>query len=184
MRWIQDGATSPEAEAIKPAHIAELIHAYRSRGHLMADVDPLSSRPRKHPDLDIQTHGLTLWDLDRVYATAGFAGRERQRMREVLARLRDAVWNHGYGDVRIDTSVPRPDASHLVPIRIDIDPRYLTRVGTVAFDGNRALSDGTLRRVANHFRTEKTLGFLFEQARKTSEEKLARVTNGLRIPGM
>ena len=90
MRWIQDGATSPEAEAIKPAHIAELIHAYRSRGHLMADVDPLSSRPRKHPDLDIQTHGLTLWDLDRVYATAGFAGRERQRMREVLARLRDA----------------------------------------------------------------------------------------------
>jgi 2-oxoglutarate dehydrogenase E1 component len=90
MRWIQDGATSPEAEAIKPALIAELIHAYRSRGHLMADVDPLSSRPRKHPDLDIQTHGLTLWDLDRVYATAGFAGRERQRMREVLSRLRDA----------------------------------------------------------------------------------------------
>jgi 2-oxoglutarate dehydrogenase E1 component len=90
MRWVQDGATSDEAEAMKPAHIAELIHAYRSRGHLMADVDPLSSRPRKHPDLDIQNHGLTLWDLDRVYATAGFAGRDRQRMREVLSRLRDA----------------------------------------------------------------------------------------------
>ncbi len=90
VRWIQDGATSDEAEAIKPARIADLIHAYRSRGHLMADVDPLSSRPRKHPDLDIQTHGLTLWDLDRVYATGGFAGRDRQRMREVLSRLRDA----------------------------------------------------------------------------------------------
>ncbi len=90
VRWVQDGATSPEAEAVKPARIAELIHSYRSRGHIMADVDPLTSRPRKHPDLDIQTHGLTLWDLDRVYPTGGFAGRDRQRMREVLSRLRDA----------------------------------------------------------------------------------------------
>ncbi len=90
VRWVQDAATTPEAEATKPALIASLIHAYRSRGHLMADIDPLSSRPRKHPDLDIQTHGLTLWDLERVYPTGGFAGRDRQKMREVLARLRDA----------------------------------------------------------------------------------------------
>jgi len=90
VRWVQDGATSPDAEAVKPARIAELIHSYRSRGHIMADVDPLTSRPRKHPDLDIQTHGLTLWDLDRTYPTGGFAGRDRQRMRDVLGRLRDA----------------------------------------------------------------------------------------------
>jgi outer membrane protein insertion porin family len=64
----------------------------------------------------------------------------------MLARLRDAVWNHGYGDALIDTTVPRPDASRLVPIRIAIDPRYLTRVGGVEFDGNHNLSDATLRR--------------------------------------
>ena len=63
-----------------------------------------------------------------------------------LTRLRVAVWNHGYGDVRVDTSVPRPDASHLVPVRITIDPRWLTRVGTVEFEGNHYLSDATLRR--------------------------------------
>ncbi len=90
VRWVQDSSTDHEAEEAKPARIAELIHAYRSRGHLMADVDPLSARPRKHPDLDVQTHGLTLWDLDRVYATGGFAGRERWKMRDVLGRLRDA----------------------------------------------------------------------------------------------
>jgi 2-oxoglutarate decarboxylase len=90
VRWVQDSSTNEEAEEAKPARIAELIHAYRSRGHLMADVDPLSARPRKHPDLDVQTHGLTLWDLDRVYATGGFAGRERWKMRDVLGRLRDA----------------------------------------------------------------------------------------------
>jgi 2-oxoglutarate decarboxylase len=90
VRWVQDAVTTPEAEASKPALVAELIHAYRSRGHLMADVDPLSSRARKHPDLDVQTHGLTLWDLDRVYATGGFGGKDRMKMRDVLGRLRDA----------------------------------------------------------------------------------------------
>ena len=63
-----------------------------------------------------------------------------------LTRLRVAAWNHGYGDVRVDTSVPRPDASHLVPVRITIDPRWITRVGTVEFEGNHYLSDATLRR--------------------------------------
>nr|WP_228372833.1 multifunctional oxoglutarate decarboxylase/oxoglutarate dehydrogenase thiamine pyrophosphate-binding subunit/dihydrolipoyllysine-residue succinyltransferase subunit [Demequina subtropica] len=90
VRWLQDAATDPATEAAKPARIAELIHAYRSRGHLMADVDPLSSRPRKHPDLDVQTHGLTLWDLDRTYQTAGFAGQDSWTVRDVLGRLRDA----------------------------------------------------------------------------------------------
>ena len=90
VRWVADTATDDDTEQGKPARIAELIHAYRSRGHLMADVDPLSSRPRRHPDLDVQTHGLTLWDLDRTYATAGFAGQSRWKMREVLGRLRDA----------------------------------------------------------------------------------------------
>jgi outer membrane protein insertion porin family/translocation and assembly module TamA len=63
-----------------------------------------------------------------------------------LARLHNAVWNKGYGDVRIDTTVPRPDASHIVPVKIDVDPRWITRVGRVEFDGNRTMSDATLRR--------------------------------------
>ncbi|MEU1162750.1 hypothetical protein ABZ372_19435, partial [Streptomyces sp. NPDC005921] len=30
-----------------------------------ADTDPLEYKQRKHPDLDITEHGLTLWDLER-----------------------------------------------------------------------------------------------------------------------
>jgi outer membrane protein insertion porin family/translocation and assembly module TamA len=62
-----------------------------------------------------------------------------------LAHLRTAVWNKGFGDVRIDTSVPRPDGSHLVPVRIDIDPQWITRVGKVEFEGSGYLSAETLR---------------------------------------
>ena len=63
-----------------------------------------------------------------------------------LARLKATVWNKGYGDVRIDTAIPRPDASHVVPVRITIDPRWITRVGRVEFEGNHYLSDATLQR--------------------------------------
>ncbi len=89
VRWVREAA-DPDAEAIKPARIAELIHSYRSRGHLMADTDPLAYRQRKHPDLDVQTHGLTLWDLDRVFPTGGFGGKPRAKLREVLGLLRDS----------------------------------------------------------------------------------------------
>ncbi len=77
VRWVRDNTVDADTELAKPARIAELIHSYRSRGHLMAETDPLAYRQRKHPDLDIQNHGLTLWDLDRVFPTAGFTGSRR-----------------------------------------------------------------------------------------------------------
>ncbi len=90
VRWVRDNTVDQDTELAKPARIAELIHAYRSRGHLMAETDPLAYRQRKHPDLDIQNHGLTLWDLDRVFPTAGFTGKPKAKLREVLGLLRDS----------------------------------------------------------------------------------------------
>lgn len=90
VRWVRDNTVDADTELAKPARIAELIHAYRSRGHLMAETDPLAYRQRKHPDLDIQNHGLTLWDLDRYFPTAGFTGKPRATLREILGLLRDS----------------------------------------------------------------------------------------------
>jgi 2-oxoglutarate dehydrogenase E1 component len=74
IRWAQDFEFSKDEEINKTARVQQLIHAYRTRGHIMADTDPLEYRQRSHPDLDIVTHGLTLWDLDREFATGGFGG--------------------------------------------------------------------------------------------------------------
>ncbi len=90
VRWLQDVEYDPETELGKPARIAELIHAYRSRGHLMADTDPLAYRQRRHPDLDVANYGLTLWDLDRKFPTGGFGGASRLPLRDILGQLRDA----------------------------------------------------------------------------------------------
>ncbi len=74
----------------RTARVLELIDAYRTRGHLMADTDPLNYRQRKHPDLDVLSHGLTLWDLERDFPVGGFNGAEHMKLRDVLGVLRDS----------------------------------------------------------------------------------------------
>jgi 2-oxoglutarate decarboxylase len=90
IRWVRDIPAGHEDDISKAARVHELIHAYRVRGHLMADTDPLEYKQRKHPDLDINEHGLTLWDLEREFATGGFGGSPRMRLREILGVLRDS----------------------------------------------------------------------------------------------
>ena len=90
IRWAPDVSASHEDDVNKTARVQELIHAYRVRGHLMADTDPLEYRQRSHPDLDISNHGLTLWDLDREFASGGFGGRPMMKLRDVLGVLRDS----------------------------------------------------------------------------------------------
>ncbi|CAM3474277.1 multifunctional oxoglutarate decarboxylase/oxoglutarate dehydrogenase thiamine pyrophosphate-binding subunit/dihydrolipoyllysine-residue succinyltransferase subunit [Nocardioides dubius] len=92
IRWRADIATSHDEDISKQARILELIHAYRVRGHLMADTDPLEYRQRSHPDLEIENHGLTLWDLDREFATGSFGGEGRRfmKLRDILGILRDS----------------------------------------------------------------------------------------------
>ena len=88
--WVQDITASHDEDINKTARVQELIHAYRVRGHLMADTDPLEYRQRHHPDLDVSTHGLTLWDLERDFATGGFGGAPLIKLRKILGILRDA----------------------------------------------------------------------------------------------
>jgi multifunctional 2-oxoglutarate metabolism enzyme len=90
VRWVTDIAISHDEEVGKPARVLELIHAYRVRGHLMADTNPLEFELRRHPDLDVVNHGLTLWDLDREFPTGSFGDKSFMKLREVLGVLRDS----------------------------------------------------------------------------------------------
>ncbi len=91
IRWAADVPASHEDQVSKQARILELIHAYRVRGHIMADTDPLEYKQRSHPDLDVVSHGLTLWDLDREFAPGSFGARKRfMKLREILGILRDS----------------------------------------------------------------------------------------------
>ncbi|MCS4484075.1 multifunctional oxoglutarate decarboxylase/oxoglutarate dehydrogenase thiamine pyrophosphate-binding subunit/dihydrolipoyllysine-residue succinyltransferase subunit [Gleimia sp. 6138-11-ORH1] len=85
--WQQDLQRIGEANS---GRIMQLIHAYRSRGHLAADTDPLAYKIRRHPDLDISHYGLTVWDLNRTFDVNGFRGRKTMTLREILQQLRES----------------------------------------------------------------------------------------------
>jgi len=90
VRWVADFDRDGADDRDKSTRIQELINAYRVRGHLMADTDPLEYKQRTHPDLDVLNHGLSLWDLDRTFRTAGFGGKSKAPFREILKTLRDS----------------------------------------------------------------------------------------------
>ena len=90
IRWVVDMHFAKTDEVSKTARVQKLIDAYRTTGHLMADVEPLAYVQRSHPDLDVVTHGLSLWDLDRDFATVGFGGKPTMKLRRILGILRDS----------------------------------------------------------------------------------------------
>jgi 2-oxoglutarate decarboxylase len=90
IHWAQDINVDLADNVSKTARVQELINAYRVRGHLLADVDPLVYQQRSHPDLDVRNHGLTFWDLDREFVVGGFGDRRAMKLRDVLGLLRDS----------------------------------------------------------------------------------------------
>ena len=90
IRWVVDMQFEKGDDVSKTARVQKLIDAYRSTGHLMADVEPLAYVQRSHPDLDVVNHGLSLWDLDREFATGGFGGKSFMKLRRILGVLRDS----------------------------------------------------------------------------------------------
>jgi 2-oxoglutarate decarboxylase len=76
-------------EIAKQAAVLQLINAYRVRGHLIADLNPLGTSPQYHPELDPETYGLTIWDLEREFITGSLAGRPGvATLRVILDTLR------------------------------------------------------------------------------------------------
>ncbi|WP_203135909.1 multifunctional oxoglutarate decarboxylase/oxoglutarate dehydrogenase thiamine pyrophosphate-binding subunit/dihydrolipoyllysine-residue succinyltransferase subunit [Microbacterium sp. JZ31] len=90
IQWNADVQVDLAERVDKTARVQELINSYRVRGHLMADVDPLEYVQRLHHDLEIESHGLTFWDLEREFVTGGFGGKRTMKLRDILGVLRDS----------------------------------------------------------------------------------------------
>jgi multifunctional 2-oxoglutarate metabolism enzyme len=82
------GAAAGEAVE-KQARVLQLINAYRMRGAMTADLDPLGYEPARLPELDLEHYGLTMWDLDRHFLTDGLGGKPMATLREILEILQN-----------------------------------------------------------------------------------------------
>jgi 2-oxoglutarate dehydrogenase E1 component len=80
---------SEDEKVAREAAVLQMINAYRVRGHLLADLDPLEYEVKRHPELDPAFYGLTIWDLDRDFVCGGLCGKLTAKLRDILDTLRE-----------------------------------------------------------------------------------------------
>ncbi|HEV3138806.1 MAG TPA: thiamine pyrophosphate-dependent enzyme, partial [Pirellulales bacterium] len=75
--------------AVLQDRVDQLVRAYRVRGHMVANIDPLGM-PRPHmPELDPDYYGFTEADMDRPFSTVTIRGPDVLTLRRILERLRN-----------------------------------------------------------------------------------------------
>ncbi|HUR82836.1 MAG TPA: multifunctional oxoglutarate decarboxylase/oxoglutarate dehydrogenase thiamine pyrophosphate-binding subunit/dihydrolipoyllysine-residue succinyltransferase subunit [Thermoanaerobaculia bacterium] len=95
VRWAKDkhrlhlGTSDLDSIVAREASSLQMINAYRVRGHLLADLDPLEYKIASYPELDMEFYGFTLWDLDREFVCGGLCGQQQARLRDILDTLRE-----------------------------------------------------------------------------------------------
>lgn len=76
--------------ALDSIRALQLIRAYRARGHLMANLDPLGLKEiERHPELDPAHYGFTAQDYDRPIFINGVLGLEKATLRQILDVVKD-----------------------------------------------------------------------------------------------
>ncbi|MGE0130755.1 MAG: multifunctional oxoglutarate decarboxylase/oxoglutarate dehydrogenase thiamine pyrophosphate-binding subunit/dihydrolipoyllysine-residue succinyltransferase subunit [Blastocatellales bacterium] len=126
LRWSVDvnplllGVDRERQEIKKQARIFEFINAYRVRGHLIADIDPLNMVPiHEHPELEAETYDLSIWDLDRRFFTNGLGGKDEATFREIWGM----VIKYYCGKVGIESRhIQSKEQKQWIRDRIERDP--------------------------------------------------------------
>lgn len=99
VRWRRDVNPVDDADSLveRQVKVNSLVNAYRVRGHLIANLDPLGLMDRSmHPELDPASYGLTIWDLEREFnvdsllGPSASSGRSRMKLSDILGIMRDA----------------------------------------------------------------------------------------------
>ena len=75
--------------AVLQDRVDQLIRAYRVRGHMIANLDPLGLPRSVPPELDLEFYGLTEADMDRPFSTRTIYGPDVLTLRGILKRLRN-----------------------------------------------------------------------------------------------
>ncbi len=85
-KGMKPAASVVDARAIQDSISAQrLIHAYRVRGHLIANLDPLQQEAVKyHPELDPKNYGFSESDYHRPIELNGTLGKEKATVAEIL----------------------------------------------------------------------------------------------------
>ena len=71
--------------------VLNLIKGYRQRGHLFTKTNPVRTRRKYSPTLDIENFGLTKDDLDKEFQAGNEIGLGKAKLRDIISHL-DATY--------------------------------------------------------------------------------------------
>jgi len=81
-----EGAVAPSLQT----RVDALVYAYRTMGHTMAHLDPLSDQPLENPLLSLRELGFSEKDLDMIVSSRFFRDDRKMPLREMIADLQKA----------------------------------------------------------------------------------------------
>ncbi|MGZ5494676.1 MAG: 2-oxoglutarate dehydrogenase E1 component, partial [Thermoanaerobaculia bacterium] len=88
------GTSTTDERVAREAAVLQMINAYRVRGHLLADLDPLEYKVGHHAELNPQYYDLTIWDFDRQFICGGLCAKPTAKLRDILDTLRETYCGH------------------------------------------------------------------------------------------
>lgn len=88
-KYGENGEASTDAVSNKELAVRDLIHAYRSRGHLKSDTNPVRQRKDRKALLEIEDFGLSAEDLDTEFECGNIIGIGKASLKKIVASLKD-----------------------------------------------------------------------------------------------
>jgi len=119
-----------ETTSARQAAVDRLVHAFRTSGHLAANLDPLGRKRPPVPELTLAHHGLDLADLERHYSAPHGQGSQPlrvtlDRLQSTYSRMIGVQYLHldnraarDWLEMRMEASQNRSDLSHASQLRI------------------------------------------------------------------
>jgi 2-oxoglutarate dehydrogenase E1 component len=82
------------SQIAKEFAVYSLILAYRKKGHLAANTNPIRKRKDRGANLDLNYFGLSDADLQQTFAAAKFIGLENATLQQIVDRLKKIYCGH------------------------------------------------------------------------------------------
>jgi len=90
------GGTSSEIMTPDEFKVIDLINGYRKRGHLFTRTNPVRTRRKYSPTLELENFGLTAADLDTQFVAGGEIGIGKATLRRIVTHL-EQTYCHSIG---------------------------------------------------------------------------------------
>ncbi len=89
---VENGQASEKLQ--KEFNVLKLIDAYRTRGHLFTETNPVRERRVYTPNLDLANFGLSDADLNTVFDAAKILGHQPKSLKDIIAHLKNVYCQH------------------------------------------------------------------------------------------